>query len=178
MQGSKLHFSKNCLLATFNHKMVALKQTNKKEITSEGAYFMLQYIFLVSQTTWLQHFHFPTDLKIVKNINGQESENRETLMSGSRNDLLKGCWDLVTNHVTIQFWSITIIAIDLQLLDFGCKASCKLEIPLLKTFGIKMLMKTYLCFCCFENVSSQLILYRALFLKGNHQISASLPLSG
>ena len=154
--------------------MVALKQTNKKEITSEGAYFMLHYIF-GEPDNMIATLSFANWFKDCKN--GQESENEETLMSGSRNDLLKGCWDLVTNHVTIQIWSITIIAIDLQLLDFGCKASCKLEIPLLKTFGIKMLMKTYLCFCCLENVSSQL-LYRALFLKGNHQISASLPLSG
>ena len=38
--------------------------------------------------------------------------------------------------------------------------SRQLEIPS-KTFGIKTLMKTYLCFHCLENVSSQL-LYRAL----------------
>ena len=31
--------------------------------------------------------------------NGQESDNEETLMSGSRNDLIQSCWDLVRNHV-------------------------------------------------------------------------------
>ena len=70
--------------------MVALKQTNRKEITSEGAYVMLHYIFLVSQ---LQHqiatLSFANWLKDC-NI-GQGSENEETLMSGSRNDLLKSC---------------------------------------------------------------------------------------
>ena len=40
------------------------------------------------------------------------------------------------------------------------KCPQKLEI-LWKSFGIKMLMETYLCFHCLENVSSQL-LYRAL----------------
>ena len=31
--------------------------------------------------------------------NGQESDNEETLMSGSRNDLIQSCWDQVRNHV-------------------------------------------------------------------------------
>ena len=38
MQGSKLNFLKNCLLVTFNDKMVAIKQTNKKTHVEGGVF--------------------------------------------------------------------------------------------------------------------------------------------
>ena len=65
--------------------MVALKQTNKKKLTSKGAYFMLHYVryfvswnmialssanLVYSLLCWLKDCN-----------NGQKSENEETLLS-------------------------------------------------------------------------------------------------
>lgn len=61
--------SKSCLLATFNFKVVTIKELGHlllhhlplspppKKSTFMGGYFMLHYIILISWTTRLQHFH-------------------------------------------------------------------------------------------------------------------------
>ena len=85
MQGSKLNFSRSHLLATFNLKMVAIKQiTDQPKNSHKGSIFhapllkvfgkpdgmiaKLSFVNLIySLPCWLKDFN-----------NGQESENEET----------------------------------------------------------------------------------------------------
>ena len=110
-QRSKLTFSKSRLLATFNYKMVAIKNfwsPKKKKnliitVISRGRYFVY-----VTSTSTTQSDTFAT-LPFAKLLhllacrlkhcsNGRDKENEEISMSGSRNDLLQSCWDRVTNR--------------------------------------------------------------------------------
>ena len=78
---------------SFNHKMIAVKQTNK--ITHiEGSVFWAEWNDCNTVICQLGMFTDFCQLKDCKN--GQESENEETLLSGSRRRL-KSCLKL--------FWS-------------------------------------------------------------------------
>ena len=88
--------------------MATIKQTNQKLNIKGNIFQVAPHKVFGEWDNMLTTLSFtnlvcslPCWLKDCKN--GQESESEETLMSGSRNDLLQSWWDLVTNHVSYDF---------------------------------------------------------------------------